>query len=165
MYPDQTVISSVSLSLLLKVCQTLKNRARNVRDIARDTLVKMAAALGPRYLPYIIREMKELLTRGYQVRGRNLGGWEEGWGDLNKLSFSEELLPPLKFSSPSFLLSSTPPSLFSLFLPLPFPLICLLSLLLPTPILLPLLLFPLAPCTGLQPSLGAKWCLHNTQNW
>ena len=71
---------SVSLSLLLKVCQTLKNRARNVRDIARDTLVKMAAALGPRYLPYIIREMKELLTRGYQVSGRNLGGWEgEGW--------------------------------------------------------------------------------------
>ena len=72
---------SVSLSLLLKVCQTLKNRARNVRDIARDTLVKMAAALGPRYLPYIIREMKELLTRGYQVNGRNLGGWEgEGGG-------------------------------------------------------------------------------------
>ena len=69
---------SVSLSLLLKVCQTLKNRARNVRDIARDTLVKMAAALGPRYLPYIIREMKELLTRGYQVSGRILGGWEGG---------------------------------------------------------------------------------------
>ena len=68
--------------MLLKVCQTLKNRARNVRDIARDTLVKMAAALGPRYLPYIIREMKELLTRGYQVSGRILGGWEgegKGW--------------------------------------------------------------------------------------
>ena len=64
--------------MLLKVCQTLKNRARNVRDIARDTLVKMAAALGPRYLPYIIREMKELLTRGYQVSGRILGGWEGG---------------------------------------------------------------------------------------
>lgn len=83
MYPDQTVISSVSLSLLLKVCQTLKNRARNVRDIARDTLVKMAAALGPRYLPYIIREMKELLTRGYQVCGR-LGG---GVGILEQTEF------------------------------------------------------------------------------
>ena len=82
MYPDQT--SSVSLSLLLKVCQTLKNRARNVRDVARDTLVKMAAALGPRYLPYIIREMKELLTRGYQVSGRNLRGLEEWWGVLEQ---------------------------------------------------------------------------------
>ena len=162
MYPDQTVISSVSLSLLLKVCQTLKNRARNVRDIARDTLVKMAAALGPRYLPYIIREMKELLTRGYQVCGRNLGGWEEGWGYLNKLKDSFLLL---NFLLPLSYFLPTPPSLFSLFLPLPFPLICLLSLLLPTPILLPLPLFPLAPCTGLQPSLGAKRCLHNPQNW
>ena len=126
MYLDQTVISSVSLSLLLKVCQTLKNRARNVRDIARDTLVKMAAALGPRYLPYIIREMKELLTRGYQVCGRNLGGWEEGWGYLNKLSFSSFLLLnfllplsyfllPLLPSSPSFSLFPFPSSVFFLF--------------------------------------------------
>jgi len=38
----------------------------------------MAAALGPSYLPYIIREMKDLLTRGYQVGRRRLvveGGW------------------------------------------------------------------------------------------
>lgn len=65
-------------SLLLKVCHTLKNRSRNVRDVARDTLVRMAAALGPSYLPYIIREMKDLLTRGYQVGRRRLvveGGW------------------------------------------------------------------------------------------
>ena len=65
-------------SLVLKVCQTLKNRSRNVRDVARDTLVKMAAALGPSYLPYIIREMKDLLTRGYQVGRRRLvveGRW------------------------------------------------------------------------------------------
>ena len=108
--------SSVSLSLLLKVCQTLKNRARNVRDIARDTLVKMAAALGPRYLPYIIREMKELLTRGYQVSGRNLRGLEEWWGVLEQ---TKGLFPPLlNFPLPfsSFLLlplfPSYPPSFF-----------------------------------------------------
>ena len=114
MYLDQTVISSVSLSLLLKICQTLKNRARNVRDIARDTLIKMAAALGPSYLPYIIREMKELLTRGYQVCGRNLGGWEEGWGYLNKLSFSKELLLNFLLPLSYFLLPLLPSSPSSL---------------------------------------------------
>ena len=54
--------------LLLKVCETLKSRSRDVRDAARDTLVKMASALGPAYLPYIFKEMKDLLTRGYQVK-------------------------------------------------------------------------------------------------
>lgn len=60
-----------SCSLLLKVCVTLKNRSRDVRDIGRSTLVKMATSLGPKYLKYIIREMKDSLTRGYMV-------WKEG---------------------------------------------------------------------------------------
>ena len=38
-----------------------------MRQAARDTLVKMAVALGPAYLPYTIKEMRDLLTRGYQV--------------------------------------------------------------------------------------------------
>ena len=58
-------------SLLLKVCQTLKNRSRDVRDVGRTTLIKMAASLGPKYLKYIIKEMKESLTRGYMVRNKN----------------------------------------------------------------------------------------------
>ncbi len=49
------------------MCQTLKNRSRDVRDIGRNTLVKMAAALGPRYLQYIIKEMRDALDRGYMV--------------------------------------------------------------------------------------------------
>ena len=57
----------VVFSLLMKVCHSLKNRSRDVRDVARETLVKMATILGPRYLQYVIKEMKELLTRGYQV--------------------------------------------------------------------------------------------------
>ncbi len=56
-------------SLLLKVCQTLKNRSREVRDVGRGTLVKMATALGPRYLQYIVKEMRDALDRGYMVRG------------------------------------------------------------------------------------------------
>lgn len=51
----------------MKVCNSLKNRSRDVRDVARDTLIKMATSLGPKYLQYVIKEMKELLTRGYQV--------------------------------------------------------------------------------------------------
>ena len=54
-------------SLLLKVCQSLKSRVHDVREIARDTLLKMAQALGSRFLQYIISEMKGSLTRGYQV--------------------------------------------------------------------------------------------------
>ena len=60
--------SSLSLpSLLLKVCEILRSRSQDARGAARDTLVKMAAALGPAFLPYIFKEMKDLLTRGYQV--------------------------------------------------------------------------------------------------
>ena len=51
----------------MKVCNSLKNHLPDVRDVARDTLIKMATALGSKYLPYLIKEMKELLTRGYQV--------------------------------------------------------------------------------------------------
>ena len=51
----------------MKVCNSLKNHSRDVCDVARDTLIKMATALGSKYLQYLIKEMKELLTRGYQV--------------------------------------------------------------------------------------------------
>ncbi len=55
-------------SVLLKVCNTLKHRSRDVRDVGRSTLVKMAASLGPKHLHYIVSEMKATLTRGYMVR-------------------------------------------------------------------------------------------------
>ena len=35
--------------------------------MARDTLVKLAQSLGPSYVPYIVKDMKETLTKGYQV--------------------------------------------------------------------------------------------------
>lgn len=46
--------------LLMTVCQSLKSRDSNARDTARDTLTKMARALGPEYL-------------------QQVGGWV-GWG-------------------------------------------------------------------------------------
>jgi U3 small nucleolar RNA-associated protein 20 len=53
--------------ILLKICSQLKNRDRDTRDMARNALVKIAQSLGPCYVPYIVKEMKESLTKGYQV--------------------------------------------------------------------------------------------------
>ncbi|CAI8031672.1 Small subunit processome component 20 homolog [Geodia barretti] len=64
--PQSTLITHLP-SLLLKVCEILRSRSQDARGAARDTLVKMAAALGPAFLPYIFKEMKDLLTRGYQL--------------------------------------------------------------------------------------------------
>lgn len=46
---------------------TLKSRARDVRDTARDVLCKIALSLGSKYFLFIIQELKSSLTRGYQV--------------------------------------------------------------------------------------------------
>lgn len=49
------------------MCNFLKSRAKDIRDIARDTLVKILMSLGPSYFPYILTEMRGTLQRGYQV--------------------------------------------------------------------------------------------------
>ncbi|XP_036923704.1 small subunit processome component 20 homolog isoform X2 [Sturnira hondurensis] len=54
-------------SVLLKVCALLKNRAQEVRDIARSTLAKIIEDLGVHYLQYILKELQTTLVRGYQV--------------------------------------------------------------------------------------------------
>ncbi|GFN80708.1 small subunit processome component 20 homolog, partial [Plakobranchus ocellatus] len=53
--------------VLLKICNFLKSRSRDVRTTARETLEKVAVSLGCRYFPFIIREMRAVLTRGYQL--------------------------------------------------------------------------------------------------
>ena len=60
---DFPVISRI----LLRVCQALKSRARDVRDTARETLVDIASSLGPEYFSFVLKEMKSVLQRGYQV--------------------------------------------------------------------------------------------------
>jgi U3 small nucleolar RNA-associated protein 20 len=54
-------------SLLMKVCHSLKSRAQDIRDVARTTLLKMCKSLGPRYLSFTLKELKDSLTRGYQL--------------------------------------------------------------------------------------------------
>ena len=58
----------LSCSLLLRVCHTLRSRAREVRDAARDTLAKITISLGTQYFPFVLKELRSSLTRGYQVR-------------------------------------------------------------------------------------------------
>lgn len=55
------------LRILLKICNCLKSRSRETRDVARETLIKMTQSLGPKYVPYVVKEMKDTLTKGYQV--------------------------------------------------------------------------------------------------
>ena len=52
---------------MLRVCNFLKSRAQDIRTTARDTLVKAVQSIGPKYLPFVIKEMKQALTRGYQL--------------------------------------------------------------------------------------------------
>ncbi|XP_037702214.1 small subunit processome component 20 homolog isoform X2 [Choloepus didactylus] len=54
-------------SILLKVCALLKNRAQEIRDIARSTLAKIIEDLGVHYLQYVLKELQTTLVRGYQV--------------------------------------------------------------------------------------------------
>ena len=53
-------------SILLKVCNFLRSRALDIRNTARDTLVKILTTLGTRFFPYILYELKGTLKRGYQ---------------------------------------------------------------------------------------------------
>uniref|UniRef100_A0A673V841 UTP20 small subunit processome component n=1 Tax=Suricata suricatta TaxID=37032 RepID=A0A673V841_SURSU len=63
----QEVMEANLPSILLKVCALLKNRAQEIRDIARSTLAKIIEDLGVHYLQYILKELQSTLVRGYQV--------------------------------------------------------------------------------------------------
>ncbi|KAM9672998.1 small subunit processome component 20 homolog isoform 2-T2 [Trichechus inunguis] len=63
----QEVMDANLPSILLKVCALLKNRAQEIRDIARSTLAKIIEDLGVHYLQYILKELQTTLVRGYQV--------------------------------------------------------------------------------------------------
>lgn len=54
--------------VLIKVCVHLRSRFQEIRDVARNTLIKIIEALGHRYLQYLLREMQGVLVKGYQVK-------------------------------------------------------------------------------------------------
>ena len=47
--------------------QALRSQARDVREVARDTIKKISLSLGTSYLSLVIKEMKAMLQRGYQL--------------------------------------------------------------------------------------------------
>ncbi|XP_062989767.1 small subunit processome component 20 homolog [Elgaria multicarinata webbii] len=63
----QNVMEGNLPSILLRVCSLLRNRAQEIRDIARNTLMKIMEALGAQYLQYVLKEMHSILVHGYQV--------------------------------------------------------------------------------------------------
>ncbi|KAF4793836.1 Small subunit processome component 20 like protein [Turdus rufiventris] len=63
----QEVMEANLPSILLKVCTFLRNRFQEIRDVARNTLVKIMEVLGVHYLLYILKEMRSALIHGYQL--------------------------------------------------------------------------------------------------
>ncbi|XP_028638934.1 small subunit processome component 20 homolog [Grammomys surdaster] len=63
----QEVMEANLPSILLKVCVLLKNRAQEIRDIARSTLSRIIEDLGVHFLQYVLKELQTTLVRGYQV--------------------------------------------------------------------------------------------------
>lgn len=57
----------VVFSVVLKMAQLLGSHSDRVRATARKTLSGMAIALGSKYLPFILKELKHILTKGFKV--------------------------------------------------------------------------------------------------
>ncbi|KAI1819453.1 armadillo-type protein [Xylaria intraflava] len=53
--------------VLTDICHILRSKALESREMARDTLSKMASLLGPSYFGFILKELRGALTSGYQL--------------------------------------------------------------------------------------------------
>ncbi|XP_047501771.1 small subunit processome component 20 homolog [Penaeus chinensis] len=53
--------------VLMKVIHFLKSRAESIRDEARSMLVKIMVEIGGSYLLWVVRDLRSILTRGYQA--------------------------------------------------------------------------------------------------
>ncbi|QPH00578.1 hypothetical protein C2857_004331 [Epichloe festucae Fl1] len=63
--PEQ--IDQKLAGVLTDICHILRSKAWEARDMARDTLVKIAVVLGSSYFGFILKELRGALTRGYQL--------------------------------------------------------------------------------------------------
>lgn len=53
--------------ILTDVCNILRSRAQESRDLTRKTLADIAVVAGPAYFGFILKELRRALTRGYQL--------------------------------------------------------------------------------------------------
>ncbi|KAL8860417.1 MAG: hypothetical protein Q9178_003076 [Gyalolechia marmorata] len=63
--PDQ--IANSLPPILTDVCNILRSRAQESRDLTRKTLVDIADVVGPAYFGFILKELRRALARGYQL--------------------------------------------------------------------------------------------------
>lgn len=54
--------------MIIKNCSLLMSRSAGVREAAGKTVIEIAKILGPNYICFIIREMKQTMKKGYQVQ-------------------------------------------------------------------------------------------------
>ncbi|PHH74378.1 hypothetical protein CDD80_3115 [Ophiocordyceps camponoti-rufipedis] len=53
--------------VLTDTCHILRSKTWEAREMARDTLVKIAVMLGPSYFGFMLKELRGALTKGYQL--------------------------------------------------------------------------------------------------
>ena len=53
--------------VLIDVCNILRSRAQESRDLTRKTLVEIARLMGPSYFSFMLKELRSALARGYQL--------------------------------------------------------------------------------------------------
>ncbi|KAK3694356.1 armadillo-type protein [Podospora appendiculata] len=54
-------------ALLTDICHILRSKSYESRDMARDTIAKIAGILGPARFEFILKELRGALTKGYQL--------------------------------------------------------------------------------------------------
>ncbi|AGO12351.1 AaceriAEL006Wp [[Ashbya] aceris (nom. inval.)] len=64
--PSEQIISLLP-GILTSLCQVLRSRSEELRDVVRKNLGNIAVILGPEYLTFVIRELKSALARGSQI--------------------------------------------------------------------------------------------------
>lgn len=60
-------IESELPGILTSTCQVMRSRSEELREAVRKTLSRIVKLLGPKYLVFILRELKTALSRGSQI--------------------------------------------------------------------------------------------------
>lgn len=63
----QSTLDEYVPGIVMRLVAGLKSRSTESRETTCATLRRVSLALGVKYIPLLVRELKELLTRGYQV--------------------------------------------------------------------------------------------------
>ncbi|KAI9725586.1 MAG: U3 snoRNP protein [Chrysothrix sp. TS-e1954] len=65
-FPEEQISQHIP-SVLMDVCNVLRSRAQDARDLARKTLASIANLIGPAYFGFLLKQLRSALQRGYQL--------------------------------------------------------------------------------------------------